>query len=398
MHRVAEQSDAREIGAHVGEAVDAQACKAAVAIDRKFGVPVLIAGLVVAHEGLRAGRAPMHGTADELCCKKQRWVLWIARSLHAEAAADVVGQHTQLVWSKTHGRRRLHFDAVHALGSAPKRISAARSIIAGGGDARLHRDGGDALVEKADAGDACGFDEGQIHGLAPGATGIFGRGPVERGIAGCFGPELERAGGGFAGVDRHGQRRIFDGHRLCRVVRLRLGLGDDQSDGLSDVHHAFSGERGAHGAKRAGAILAYKRHVGRHARKVGAGEALGRDHGDDAGHAGGLGRIDAFDAGMGVRRTDEHRCSRSGGPDVVAEATAALQQRLILDAALPAVLAGAPRRCLPIGTVHSHYPLANVHHCVRLPIQHNCCAGEREPNSRQPSLHFRWRSPAAGPV
>ena len=143
----AEQRDPGQECAHPGEPGDPQCQKPAVAVKREFGVPERVAGLIVGDKGLAARGDPVDRTAHQLGGTQQRHIFRVARRLHAEATADVVGQHPDLIGRQAERAAELAAHARNALSAAAQGEGARRRIVARGDTARLHRDHGNSLID-----------------------------------------------------------------------------------------------------------------------------------------------------------------------------------------------------------------------------------------------------------
>ena len=338
----AEQRDPGQERAHAGKAGDAQRQEFAVPVEGKLGVPVRIARLVVGDEGLGAGRYPMNWAAYQPRGAEQRHIFRIARRLHAEPAADIVGQHANPIRRKPQCAAELTAHAGDALGAAAQG-EAGRLVVARRQGARLHRDRGDPLVDEVPASDMVGAGEDAVD-LAPIVARRIGRrGPVEGEIAGGRGPDLG-AGGGAPGVHDRRQRIIIDRHAVGRIERGGRGFGNDQRHRLADMEDAFDGERRTERRDRLHAVAPRQRHRSGHGAEIGCGKIARGDHRHHAGHGQRRGAVDGPDDGMGMGRTHENACRRAVREDVVGVAAAAPQQGIVFDAPGPAVPILVPRR------------------------------------------------------
>ncbi len=120
-------------------------------------------------------------------------VFRIAPALHAESAAEIVGEDAQLFRLEAHGAGDLAAHGGDALRAAAKRELFAATVVARGRRARLERSDHQALVDELDAHDMRGVLEGALKRGLLLAVGIGRRAPVETDIAGRFRPELRRA-------------------------------------------------------------------------------------------------------------------------------------------------------------------------------------------------------------
>ena len=176
-------ADRADIGAHVSEMPDAQRQKLALLVERKLDLAERVARLSVAQERLRAGRHPVHRTAGQLSAHHDRDVFGIGAGLEPEGAADIVGEHPQLLLRPVHDAKDVVAQRAGALRTGAQRIAVVGGIVARGDAARLHRGDDEALIDHLDTRDVLGrgnhaFDLARISvrvGRKPG--------PVDRDIA-----------------------------------------------------------------------------------------------------------------------------------------------------------------------------------------------------------------------
>ena len=125
-----------------------------------------VAGLEIGEEGLATGRIPFNGSAEFLRRPGQHRIFGIYRGAHAEAAADIAGNHAHLVHRHAEARGDGEFDAVDALADRMNRVAIARAVVFADGDARLHRRAADALIARGQAHDAMRARESGVGRLA----------------------------------------------------------------------------------------------------------------------------------------------------------------------------------------------------------------------------------------
>ncbi len=135
--------------------------------------------------------------------------------------------------------------------------------------------------------------------------------------------EQQRRVGSEPGGGRHhdGQRVVVDDHLLGGVVGLRLRLGDDGGDDVTDEAHAFAGEDRAVEVGRHHREALHRRHP-----EVVAGVV----HRDDARHRFGVADVDRGDRAVGDRRADERHVQHARLDEVVDVLAVAGEQRRIL--------------------------------------------------------------------
>ena len=243
--------------------------------------------------------------------------------LHAEAAADVGGDHVDLgeVEAELGGHAAAH--AGRRLGRGPHRQAGRVGVPPGHRAAPLHRRAGGALDVEV---------EGQRVGR---------RGDGRAGVAVL----LLHPGADVVGhVVVHGRRRRAGGRdaddRLEELVvdaDPRHGVlgdvavdGDDEGDRLADVVDLVLGQRVLRAAVGQGRVRDEQRQRLGHR----TGEVVPRPHGDDALEVEHVGDVDVDDARVGVRRAQDGgvQQARVVGEQVVDVAALAAQEALVLDA------------------------------------------------------------------
>ena len=88
---------AGDVGAEIAVTLQAHREELAFGIEREFGVDELRAALAVGQEAGRALVGPFHRTAQHLRRVRDAGVFGIVHVLHAEGAADIGGENTNLV-------------------------------------------------------------------------------------------------------------------------------------------------------------------------------------------------------------------------------------------------------------------------------------------------------------
>ncbi|MCO5546661.1 hypothetical protein L7F22_000095 [Adiantum nelumboides] len=238
--------------------------------------------------------------------------------LGAEPAADVRGDHPDLVGLQPGQSGELGAEAVRHLGGD---VHGEREV--GGGGVRddrvaLHRDGRDALVHHPRADDDLGAVE-RVAGP-----------PLAGGQVAALVGELQRGVVGERGLDvgDRGQRVVVDLDELGGVDGGGAALGDDQRHRLADEPHPVGRQRRAR-----------QRGVEDHQAVVGGQVEVGRGvHGEDAGRGRGLGGVDAGEQRVRHRRADERHVGQArrcvGTVDQVADEGARTGDQVgVLDAA-----------------------------------------------------------------
>ena len=90
------RGEGREVGAHVGDRLDAQREEVALRVERQLGRGDVVAAVRVGEERLAALGGPLDRPADPLARPDQGDVLGVEEDLRAEAAADVGRDHPHL--------------------------------------------------------------------------------------------------------------------------------------------------------------------------------------------------------------------------------------------------------------------------------------------------------------
>ncbi len=139
-----------DIRAHGGEHAHAQREEASLGVERELGIGDGVARLLVGDECLRARRHPMHRTPDALRRDQQRGVFGIGRRLHAEAAADVIGDDAQALALEPEHADELVAQHGDALRAAAQDIAVLRRVVGRRRAARLHRGDDHTLVDQRD--------------------------------------------------------------------------------------------------------------------------------------------------------------------------------------------------------------------------------------------------------
>ena len=240
---------ARQIGAEIGVARDAQCQEASVAIERQFRLGAVAAALVIGEKDLAAAGDPFDRAADPLRRPRDQHVLGIDEILRAEPAADI-------------GRDEAHPSPARRRARAPPR----RASRAGSGP-RHARCSGRYPGRTAPTMPRGSIGLVTIRWLSSArvttcaavanAASTASASPVRHSKHRLPGASSAISGAsGGAGRHRIGdgrQRRVVDDNRLGGIERGLARLGDDQRDRLAGVAHLFPGEQRL---RRKGEILA----------------------------------------------------------------------------------------------------------------------------------------------
>ena len=265
---------------------------------------------------LRARLDVAHGTAELARQRDGHDLLGVGRDPRAEAAAGRRRDDPQLF--RLDSRRTAHAALldVRALARGPQDEAAGVRVRRGQRGARLHRHGGEPLVDEASADAHLGVRERFLAGRAGGGqvAGLGSREQLRRIV-------VERLGH----IDERVERVEVDVDELGGVDGLAARLGDHDRDRLAEEADGVAREhRAAHGLGRRD-----RRRADREVLEVEVGGGVDADH---AGHPGRLGRVDVPDARMREAGTHEHGVQGLRLAKVVCVWARAPQKRRILDA------------------------------------------------------------------
>ena len=245
----------------------AQCQEPAIRVERQLGIDLLVATLIVAEQRLRARRNPFDRPADAARRPDEDGLLGIGLALHAKAAADIAGDHTDAAFRDMQDLMRQGLaDAVHILRAGVERVAAGAGIIVGDAAARLHRDGGDAVVVERQPGDVMRPGKGGLDRIA------IAHAHRERGVVGRTFMDQRRAGPHcILGAHHRGQHLVIDRHQLRRIARQCFRRGDHDRDALADIAHAILRQR-----RKLGAEARRPAHVLGHELGIEGAEPVGR--------------------------------------------------------------------------------------------------------------------------
>ena len=249
----------------------------------------------------------------------------VDRRLHAEAAADVAGNHADLALGHLEHRRQLGAERMHALQRGVDGVAILGHVVVAEAAARLHARSGDAVDHQTMLDDVIGLGECRL------GRGLVAEELHETDVVVTVLPHARRAiGAGFGGGDDCGKRLVVRHHQLGRVERLVIGFRYHEGDVVADPARPVLGQRRIR--RPEDAAVAPLQSIGH--RQVAPSRGLpvfAGEHGEHAGRGLGLGRVDRANARMGVRRA-QHVTEHHGGQDHVADiAAAARDQPRILE-------------------------------------------------------------------
>ena len=227
-----------DVGAEIGEGGEPHRERAPFRVEREFRLHLVVAAVLVGHEASRAVVRPLHRPAEHLRRVQQAGVLGIGVRLHAEGAADIAGQHPELLGRHLqHVLRHLPAQPEDALAADMERPAVGGGVVLADGAARLHGADHDAVVADRHAGDVRGAREGLFH---LGGVAVV---EIEHLVARDVVVEQRRAGlGGGRGLGDGGKRVHVEEHRLGPVARRRPGLGDHEGHRVAHEAHLVEGQ------------------------------------------------------------------------------------------------------------------------------------------------------------
>ncbi len=197
-------------------------------------------------------------------------MLGIDKRLHAKAAADIAGDDAHLALVLAHNPvHQLVEHEVHALAAGMEIDAAGGGIPFGDGVARLHRYGGDSVVDQVDFGDVVRLCKCLVGGRSVAVD------PVEDDVAGDMIVQLRRPGpGGGDAVDDRGQRPIVDSDGLSGVFGLLQRLCNNEGDRFADIADLPPRQHRARCIMARRAILVFQRHKARNIADTRRGKVL----------------------------------------------------------------------------------------------------------------------------
>ena len=239
--------DRGEIGAHVGEVAHAHREEIARLVERQLALDDRAAPLLVGQEAVRALVAPFDRAAERPRRVQDRDVFGIGRRLHAERAADVVGEHPQplgLDLEQVLGERAAQ--AEHALAADVQGEAPALGVVVGDGGARLHGRDHHPIADQPHPGDVGGRGERLLRGL------VVAEAPVEAEV-GVVVVQARRGGADRRFRVGHGGQPL-DVHldQVDGIARRMRVLGDHHRERLADVAYPVLRRGSAAAARTAG--------------------------------------------------------------------------------------------------------------------------------------------------
>ena len=314
-----------QIGADRGHDLDVEGEKAAVLVERQLGLGDVVARLRVAEESLRPRRDPFdrapHGLRGEQC---QRHLV-VDRRFHAEAAADVAGDHADPALRHLQDRRQVGAVGMHALQRGVDGVVVFDGVVDADAGARLHGRRRHPVDDEAVPDHVGGAGDRRLR------RGLVAEQLHEADIVGAAVPHPRRARRGRLrrGDDRR-QRLVIDCDQLGGVERLVVGLGHHEGDIVADPAHPVLDQRRVGRPERA-AVAPLQPAGDRQVAPAGGLPVGAGEHRQHPGRGLGLCGIDRANPRMGVRRA-QHGAERHARQHHVTDiAAAALEQPRILE-------------------------------------------------------------------
>ena len=305
-------------GAEIAEDREKHREEIAVAIERQFGGRLGVAAMGVGHEAARTIVGPFDRAAEFAGRVQEAIILGISRLLHAEGAADTVGQHTQLIAPDPQDSGDVVAEPEHPLAGDVKGPMAALGIVFCDRRARLHCIDDNAVVAQLEPRHVGGAGKGGGHRLAVAKV------KVEPDITGDVVIEKRSTGRGRCASSRDRRQRVdVDEDRFGGVLGLGDGFGDDGGNRLADMADLALRQRIADGAQHRRAV-AVVHDLPRRQRADAARLEFGRGvDGEHARHALRLRGVDAADDAVRITAAHDHAIGLARKIDVIGKAAGA---------------------------------------------------------------------------
>src|SRR5215831_10902569 len=147
----------RDVAAEIGDGLDPQPEKLAVGVEPELGLGDVIAAVSVRHESFAPLADPLDRPPDLAAGPGHNGLFGVVELLHAESAADIGGDHPQLLLRDVeHEQAHEQPHHMRKLACRPKRIMTSFGMKFRNRRPRLHRVTYHAVVHKLDAGDVSG--------------------------------------------------------------------------------------------------------------------------------------------------------------------------------------------------------------------------------------------------
>ena len=274
---------------------------------------------------MRVG-GPFHRAAHLLGGPHAHRLLGVDEDLGAEAAADVRGDHPQLVLGGDADEGGEHQPRhMRVLAGGVEGVVLAALVVVAHRRARLHRIGNQAVVDEVERGDMGGAGEGGV------GRRLVPEMPLEHRV--LRRDLMHLRGARLARVPGHGDRRqhvVVDDDGLRRILGGGESVGDDHRHMVAHVAHLALREGRMRPRLHRRAVLGMDHPAADQPADLVGGQILaGEDrHHPRHGRRGGL--VDAVDRGMGVRRAEEVGVGLARTVDVVGVAALADEVAAVL--------------------------------------------------------------------
>ena len=287
------------VGAAVGEDAGVQTGDPAVAAKAQLDPLHLSSAVEQRQHVLRACLHPAHRPVEEAGCSGHRCHLAVQSDLGTEPAADRGHHHPDAVRLDAQHRREGALDLVGHLGrrvdDEPVAFGHDRDSVA------LHRHRRQPLVHDPGANDDLGVGQGIVD-----VAVRLGR--TDRQVRPMAFEQQRRAGFERGlGVGNRGQRPVVDDDQLRGVDGVLASFGQNHRDLLADESDLAPRQRRPH----------ERGHQPGEAEERLQAEIIGGEDGHHARRRLRLGRVDAFDGGMGHRRPHEVREQHAVDAEIV---------------------------------------------------------------------------------
>ena len=230
-----------QVGADGRERAHLHAEKIAVPVHRKAGDRKIIAPLVVGQVPFRAVGDPFDRPAGPPRRPQNQYLFGIGAAAQAETAADVAGDHADILFGDAENLgRELFAQLVGIMQTRIERVAAVRRLVAAEARARL-----DGVGDRAgDAERALDHDFGRLE-RRPGLVRIAALDP-ETFVARAIVPHQRRilVHRVFGAGDGR-QKLIVHRDRLGRILRGVERCRDDEDDRVADIAYPADRQRGA---------------------------------------------------------------------------------------------------------------------------------------------------------
>ncbi|CAB4882202.1 unannotated protein [freshwater metagenome] len=272
------------VGAAVGDAACVQTDDRAVLLDTHLDVHDVATTVAHRQHVLGAALGPLHRALEQQSGLGADFVLDVVGGLRAEPATDPRSDNPDLLGIHADSGSQCWLDGMSGLGGDDE----LQAIALGDGDARvgLHRHAGKALAEDA----GLGHDIRTLEGV-----GVRTESGGECDVAAEFLEQQDATGERLLEINHSGHDVVVHDDLLGGVLTLVQVGGDDRCNNVADEADLAAGERRAHVLRGAS-----KSDVVRQIEIVGG---VDRQH---ARHVLGARDVNADDATMSDRRTDEH--------------------------------------------------------------------------------------------